>query len=81
MLCGEASDFIGATLSSVIQICLLQDCFQGLKEWCKAGSLPATPVHAQLTCCSLALLSLGSWFKLYGMASTFPQGQAHTKVA
>lgn len=67
MLCGEASDFIGAMLSSVIQACLLQDCFQVLKEWCKPGSLPATPVHAQPTHCGLALLPLGSWFKLYGM--------------
>lgn len=68
---------MGTTLDSVIiQPCLLQDCFQVLKEWCKPGSLAATPVHAELTRCSLALLSLGSWFRLCGMASTSPQGQA-----
>lgn len=65
----KVADFMGTTLDSVIiQACLLQDCFQVLKEWCKPGSLPATPLHAQLTHCGLTLLSLGSWFMVHGMA-------------
>lgn len=50
----------------------------GLLPGAEGGSLPATPLHAQLTHCSLTLLSLGSWFMLHGMALCLLRDR-HTK--